>query len=472
MGISLKFGHSLDIMSKIWGSFYRRGCSELKNKGNNALAVKMLVAMVAGIVVGLIFMAIRESIGSESAAWLTINKWLFQDITASGAEKSIGIFYICGQLFIRSLQLVIVPMVFTSIVLAIGTIRDASMLGRVSLKTFGWFLLTSGIALVIAGTVGLICYNAGLFNTVIEGVEASAGSTGSNPLNVILNIVPSNITAAFSTNTGVLSLVFLAIAVGLALNKLGYGADCAMHRLCKEVSEIIVVFLNFVVEKFGPIAIFMLLSRTFATYGVTYLKPAIAYVIVTVVLLLLFLFVGYPVILAIGSHLNPLIFIRKIFKVIVFGFSTSSSAATLPLNVRTNTDELGVDSQIASFVLPLGMTINMDGTAIMQVIATLFLAGVGGYQVNVLSLVLIMVLALIASAGTPAAPGAGAVILFTILSGVGFTGEAAMMGYTLILAINRPIEMLVTSLNCVGDSVAAIAVAQSEGKLDKETYNR
>ena len=194
--------------------------------------------------------------------------------------------------------------------------------------------------------------------------------------------------------------------------------------------------------------------------------------IVTVVLLLLFLFVGYPVILAIGSHLNPLIFIRKIFKVIVFGFSTSSSAATLPLNVRTNTDELGVDSQIASFVLPLGMTINMDGTAIMQVIATLFLAGVGGYQVNVLSLVLIMVLALIASAGTPAAPGAGAVILFTILSGVGFTGEAAMMGYTLILAINRPIEMLVTSLNCVGDSVAAIAVAQSEGKLDKETYNR
>ena len=444
----------------------------MKNKGNNALAVKMLVAMVAGIVVGLIFMAIRESIGSDSVVWMTINKWLFQDITASGAEKSIGIFYICGQLFIRSLQLVIVPMVFTSIVLAIGTIRDASMLGRVSLKTFGWFLLTSGIALVIAGTVGLICYNAGMFNAVIEGVEASAGSTGSNPLNVILNIIPSNITAAFSTNTGVLSLVFLAIAVGLALNKLGYGADCTMHRLCKEVSDIIVVFLNFVVEKFGPIAIFMLLSRTFATYGITYLKPAFAYVIVTVVLLLLFLFVGYPVILAIGSHLNPMIFIRKIFKVIVFGFSTSSSAATLPLNVRTNTDELGVDSQIASFVLPLGMTINMDGTAIMQVIATLFLAGVGGYQVSVLSLVLIMVLALIASAGTPAAPGAGAVILFTILSGVGFTGEAAMMGYTLILAINRPIEMLVTSLNCVGDSVAAIAVAQSEGKLDKEIYNR
>jgi len=130
-----------------------------------------------------------------------------------------------------------------------------------------------------------------------------------------------------------------------------------------------------------------------------------------------------------------------------------------------------VDSQIASFVLPLGMTINMDGTAIMQVVATLFLAGVGGYEVTLMGLVVIMVLALIASVGTPAAPGAGAVILFTILSGMGFTGEATMMGYALILAINRPIEMLVTSLNCVGDSVAAVAVAKSEGKLNEDIFN-
>lgn len=443
----------------------------MKNKSNNRLAVKMLIAMVAGIGFGLIFMAIREHLGSDSTTWQTINHWLFQDITAAGAERSVGLFYICGQLFIRSLQLVIVPMVFTSIVLAIGTIHDASMLGRISLKTFGWFLMTSFTALILAGAVGLGCYNVGLFNAVIEGVEASSGSTGSNPLNVILNIVPNNIGATFSVNTGVLSVVFLAIAAGLGLNKLGYGADCTLSRLCKEISDIIVVFLNFVVDKFGPIAIFMLLSRTFATYGITYLKPAFAYVLVTVALLLLFLFVGYPIILALSTRMNPMIYIKKIFKVIVFGFSTSSSAATLPLNIDTNTKELGVDSQIASFVLPLGMTINMDGTAIMQVVATLFLAGVGGYSVSVPSLILIMLLALIASAGTPAAPGAGAVILFTILSGVGFTGEAAMMGYTLILAINRPIEMLVTSLNCVGDSVAAIAVAQSEGKLNKVIYN-
>ena len=442
----------------------------MKNNSNR-LAVKMLISMVAGIVAGLIFMAVRESLGASSAAWQTINNWLFQDITAKGAEKAVGLFYIGGQLFVRSLQLVIVPMVFTSIVLAIGTIRDASTLGRVSAKTFGWFLLTSACALLMAGFVGLICYNMGVFNTTIEGVAASAGSTGSNPLNVLLNAMPNNLGATFSTNSSILALIVVAVIVGLSLNAKGYDADCVINRACREISDIVVVFLNFVVNMFGPVAVFMLLCRTFATYGTEYLKPAAAYVILAVTLLLVYLFIVYPIIVAATTKLNPFTYLAKIFKVVVFGFSTSSSAATQPLNTETNVKELGVDSQMASFVLPLGMTINMDGTAIMQVIATLFLAGVGGYEVSVGSLFLIMILALVASVGTPAAPGAGAVVLFTILSGRGFTGEAAMMGYTLILAINRPIEMLVTSLNCVGDSVAAIAVSKSEGKLNEEIFN-
>jgi len=442
----------------------------MKNNSNR-LAIKMLIAMVAGIAVGLGFMLLREQLGATSEAWITINNLLFQDITAKGAESAIGIFYICGQLFVKALQLVIVPMVFTSIIMAIGTIRDAATLGRVSLKTFGWFLMTTVIALVLAGAIALICFNAGLFNTAIEGLNVAAGSTGANPLNVILNIVPSNIGATFTVNNAVLSLIFLAIVIGLSLNKLGYDSSCTISQLCKELSEVVVTFLNFVVNKFGPIAVFMLLSRTFATYGINYLKPAAAYVVLTVALLLAYLFIGYPLYIFITTKMNPFTYIKKIFKVIVFGFSTSSSAATLPLNTETNVKDLGVDSQIASFVLPLGMTVNMDGTAIMQVVATLFLAGVGGFEVSITSLIVVMVLALIASVGTPAAPGAGAVILFTILSGVGFTNDAAMMGYALILAINRPIEMLVTSLNCVGDSVAAVAVAKSEGKLNEEIFN-
>ena len=438
---------------------------------SNKLAIRMLIAMVAGIVAGLCFMWIREHFGSDSALWLNINNLLFQDITAAGAERSIGLFYIGGQLFIRALQLIIVPMVFTSIVMAISEIQEASTLGRISAKTIGWFLFTSVFALMIAGTVGMIVYRMGFFHVSLSGMEGATGSTGSNPLNVILNIIPSNIGATFSVNNAVLGIVFIAVVVGLGMNQAKLGKDSVIYRLCSEISSLIVSFLSFTVKKFGPIAIFMLLSRTFATYGVSYLKPALAYVVLTVALLLIYLFVGYPLMIATIPKLNAYTFIRKISKVVVFGFSTSSSAATLPLNLETNTRELGVDRQVGSFVLPLGMTINMDGTAIMQVVATLFIAGCGGYQVSALQLVLIMVLALIASVGTPAAPGAGAVILFTILSGVGFTGEQALVAYSLILAINRPIEMLVTSLNCVGDSMASIAVAKSENKLNKDIYN-
>ena len=180
---------------------------------------------------------------------------------------------------------------------------------------------------------------------------------------------------------------------------------------------------------------------------------------------------GYPTIVAVGAKLNPFTFIKKIANVAVFGFSTSSSAATLPLSIKVCTEDLGVDDSIASFVLPLGMTINMDGTAIMQVIATVFIAGCAGYDLTPMELVVIALLALLASVGTPAAPGAGAVILFTILSGVGIVNDMALLAYSLILAINRPIEMLVTSLNVVGDATSCICVAKSEGMLDEEKYN-
>ena len=443
-----------------------------KMNDSNKLAIRMLVAMISGILVGLVFMAIRESVGADSALWGTINGLLFQNISAAGGESALGLFYIGGQLFIRALQLVIVPMVFSSVVMAICEVNEARTLGRIAGKTIGWFMMTTAIALSLAGAIAMICFNMGLFHVQVEGLTGAAGSTGSNPLLVLLNIVPSNIGATFSVNNSVLAVVFLAVVVGLGINTLNLGKECVLYRLCEEISKIIVVFLNFVVKKFGPAAIFMLLSNTFATYGIDYLKPAAMYVGLTTALLLAYLFIGYPLYIALIVKQNPFIFIKKIFKVIVFGFSTSSSAATLPLNQDTVTKELGADHQIASFVLPLGMTINMDGTAIMQVVATLFVAGCGGYDVTIFQLVIIMVLALIASMGTPAAPGAGAVILFTILSGVGFTGDQALIAYSLILAINRPIEMLVTSLNVTGDAVTTLAVAKSEGKLDTETFNK
>lgn len=442
-----------------------------KKQNNNRLAIRMVIALIGGLVTGSLFLLLRENLltSGNTDLWATINKILFQDISAEGAQDAIGIFYVLGQLFLNSMQLVIVPMVFTSIALAMCRISDTKTLGRLSYKTIGGFLGTSFFALILAGIVGLFANKMGLFNVNINNITAQTGSTGSNPLLIFVNAIPNNITSVFSTNGSILSIVFLAVVTGLSINHLGKEI-LVLKKLLEDINKIITVFLTFLITKFGPFAIFILLTRTFAIYGVEHLKPALAYVITVVITLLVFLIFGYALFIFVTTRLNPMPFVKKIGKVAMFGFSTSSSAATLPLNTKTTVDELGVNNEIASFILPLGMTINMNGTAIMQVIAAIFIASSAGYDVTFGSISLIAILALIASIGTPAAPGAGAVILFTVLSGMGYQNDAAVLAYSLILAINRPVEMLVTALNVVGDSATAVVVAKSENCLDEQVY--
>ena len=442
-----------------------------QKKSNNRLAIHMVIALVAGLITGSLFLILRENLlaGGNADLWATINKILFQDISAEGATDAFGIFYILGQLFLNSMQLVIVPMVFTSIALAMCRISDTKTLGRLSYKTIGGFLATSVFALLLAGVVGLVANKFGIFNVSIDNITAQTGTTGSNPLLILVKAIPNNITSVFSTNGSILSIVFLAVVTGLSINHLGDQIS-VLKKLLEDINKIITVFLTFLITKFGPFAIFVLLTRTFAIYGVEHLKPALAYVITVIVTLLVFLTVGYALFILITTRLNPMPFVKKIGKVAMFGFSTSSSAATLPLNTKTTTEELGVNEEVASFILPLGMTINMNGTAIMQVIAAIFIASSAGYDVTFGSISLIAILALIASIGTPAAPGAGAVILFTVLSGMGYQNDEALLAYSLILAINRPVEMLVTALNVVGDSATAVVVAKSENCLNEEAY--
>lgn len=445
-----------------------------KINNSNKLAIKMAVALILGLVVGVGCIILRENLNSNGNAhiWTSINNLLFQDISKEGATSAIGVFYILGQLFVNSLQLVIVPMVFTSIALAMCKISDTKKLGRISYKTILGFLVTSVFALALAGIVGFIIKNLGLFTANVENVTAQAGvASSTNPLLIIVQAIPNNIIAAFSTNGSILAVVFVAVVLGLCINTLGEKIK-VLKTLLEEINSIITVFLSFIITKFGPVAIFVLITRTFAIYGIDNLKPALVYVITTVFTLLLFLVFGYALFIAIGARLNPIKFVKKIGKVALFGFSTSSSAATLPLNTKTTIEELGVDEDIASFILPLGMTVNMNGTAIMQVIAAIFIATSAGYDVTIGNVVVIALLALISSVGTPAAPGAGAIILFTVLTGMGYNNDAAILAYSLILAINRPIEMLVTSLNVVGDSATSVVVAKSEGMLDEEVYNK
>lgn len=436
-----------------------------------SLAFKMFVALLLGLVAGTGFIMLREQLGVNSESWQTINRLLFQDITVKGAENAVGIFYIIGQLFINSLQLIIIPMVFTSITLAICHITDSKKLGRISYKTLGFFFITSCIALVFAAIIATFVSSMGWFDASLSSnVSLVEGKSGANPLLVLLNAMPNNIVAAFSGNGNVLAVVVLAVIVGLCMNYLDE-TIVGFKKLLQEINEIVVTFLTFVINKFGPVAIFVLLTRTFASYGIDHLKPALSYIGVVTVSLFVYLFIGYPIYIFIATRLNPIKFMKKILKVAMFGFSTSSSAATLPLNKKTTVEELGVSEEIAAFTLPLGMTVNMDGTAIMQVIATIFIASVAGYELTFVNILTIGVLALVASIGTPAAPGAGAVVLFTILSGIGYTNDLAILAYSLILAINRPIEMLVTSLNVIGDSAASVYVAKSENMLDEDVYN-
>ena len=227
----------------------------MKVRKEKTLATKMAISLVAGLTAGLLFLFLREHLNAsgQEAVWATINNLLFQDITAAGASSALGLFYLAGQMFIRSLQLVIVPMVFTSITLAIGQISDTSTLGRISFKCIKGFLICSFFALLLACVCGIVFYNMGVFHIAVDGLESVSGSTGSNPLLVVLNVIPSNIASTFSSNTAVLAVVFLAIALGLCMKTLGEEKTATLRKLIQELNDVVIVFLNFVVSKFGPV---------------------------------------------------------------------------------------------------------------------------------------------------------------------------------------------------------------------------
>ena len=444
-----------------------------KNKSTE-LAVRMGISLVLALIIGSAFILLRETLiaNDKTSIWNAINNILFQDITADEGRNSLGIFYILGQLFINCLQLIIIPMVFSSIALAMCHISDTKKLGRISSKTLLGFLTTSVFALATACLFGFTAYKLGFFNINISSNVATSVTTasGNNPLIVILNAVPNNIANVMTNNSMVLSIVFLAVVIGLCINALDEKI-LVLKNLLIDINNIISVFLGFIITKFSPIAVFVLITRTFAVYGIDHLKPALAYMLVVAIASIIFLVIAYPLFVYLNTKLNPIIFMKKIAKVALLGFSAAASSAALSLNEKTTVDELGVDKDIASFVLPLGMTINMNGTAIMQVIAAIFIAASSGYNLTIQNVILIAILALIASIGTPSAPGSSSIILFTVLTGMGYNNEATLIAYSLIIAINRPIDMLITCLNVIGDSATAVVVANSENSLDKETYN-
>lgn len=442
----------------------------IKNS-SNSLAIRMTASLFLGLLVGISFIFLREYLisNNQNNIWNVINNLLFQDISSAEGKNSIGLFYIASQLFLNSLQLIIVPMIFSSIALSMCHISDTKKLGRISSKTLSGFLTMSIFSLITASIFGFIAHKFGMFTVDINGLSSSITSSSSNPLLVIVDAIPNNITSVFSTNSRVLAIVFLATITGLCINKLD-NEILILKKLLIDINNIVTIFLNFIINKFGPLSVFILITRTFAVYGIDHLKPALAYMFVVSISSLFFLFLGYTMFIYIKTKLNPFIFMKKIAKVALLGFSAASSAAALSLNKKTSIEELGIDEDIASFILPLGMTINMNGTSIMQVIAAIFIASSSGYNITIENILIISFLALIASIGTPSAPGASSVILFTILTGMGYNNDATLIAYSLIIAINRPIDMLITCLNVMGDAATALVVAKSEDALDENIY--
>lgn len=445
-----------------------------ENKKQMSVVKKMMIALVGGLVVGLIFMFIRSSLldSGNEATWNMINKILFQDITAEDGTGALGLLYIIGQLFMRGLQAAIVPLVLVSLSLAMCSISSSTKLGRIAGRTVLGFVCFYVVGAFCGGVVAYLMKSAGLFNVNLpaEAVTDAATIDAFNPLATIVTAVPSNITEVFSSNNSILAVVVVAIVIGLCLQALGEKGE-PLKKVFESVSEVVNMYLTFLINKVGPVAIFCLVSRTFAIYGTEYLAPAAAYIVGAMITLFVLVVTLYPIGIWLTTRLNPMKFIKKIAKVGVFGFSVNSSAATLPLNTRTNLDELGCSQEITSFVLPTGMTINMNGTTVMHMFAVTFIATSAGIDVTPANLVVIAFLSICAAMGCPAIPIAGTTLIVTILSGMGWTSDACMIAYALVVAINRPVEMALLPLNVIGDAATNVIVNAKEKELNKEVYN-
>ena len=437
-----------------------------KEKKKASIVKKMMIAVVAGFVVGFICLLIKSAVmGTDGeGAWKVVEAILFQDITATKDIEGLGLFYIVGQLFMKGLQMMIVPLVLCSLTLALCSLANPKKLGRIAGKTFVSYLCFYIVAAALAGAAAYLAKSLGWFTVNLPAQQAQDIVTmeGYNPLVTIVNAVPSNMINAMSSNNTILCVVVIAIIFGLCMTKMGEKADPL-----KKVFENI----NFLINKIAPIAIFCMIVRALAVYGIEYISPTMMWIVVTIVVSLLLVCTIYPIGIFITTGLNPFIFLKKAAKIGMFAAATNSSAATLPLNKETCINELGCSEEISSFVLPTGMTINMNGTTAMHMIAITFIATAAGVNITPATLCLTAFLSICTAVGTPAIPVAGTTMVYVVMMGLGLNSDLCMIGYSLILAMNYLPGMAVITLNVIGDAATNVIVCAKEHCLNKEIYN-
>jgi DAACS family dicarboxylate/amino acid:cation (Na+ or H+) symporter len=374
-----------------------------------------------------------------------------------------GLLYVVGAIFIASLKMLVVPLVFVSLVGGVTSLGDLAALGRMSIKAISLYLGTTMIAISIALTLAVsVGPGAGL---EIGSTTAEFTGREAPPLaDVFINMVPSNPISAMASGN-MLQIIVFALLFGIAITMSG---DRGRHvvNLFNDLDVVIMKMVE-IIMRLAPYGVFALIARTFATQGVDLILPLMSYFLTLTCALGFHAFIVYPTLLKSFANLNPLIFLRKMRDPATFAFSTASSAATIPVTLRTAEAKLGVDNAVASFTVPLGATINMDGTAIMQGVATVFIANVYGVDLTLANYLMVVVTATLASIGTAAVPGVGLIMLTMVLNQVGLPVE----GIALIIGVDRILDMMRTACNVTGDCTVTCIIAKSEGALNVETFN-
>ena len=408
------------------------------------LTKQILVAMVLGFTIGAL---IHGFDWSENAF---IGEFLVG-----------GIFSLGGQIFIKTLKLLVVPLVFVSLVCGASSLAGGNNMGRIGLRTVALYLMTTAIAITLALTVANII-NPGLGINMAEGMTFQAKEAP--PFTqVVLDIFPSNPVAAMAEGN-MLQIIVFALLLGVALTRAG-DAGLALKASFDRWNEVIMQLVMMLMLA-APVGVFCLMVTLGAQLGFGAILDLLAYFLCVLLVLALHFLITYPTLIKLLVRVSPVLFYQHMAPVMAFAFSTASSGATLPVTLETVKKRIGVRNEIASFVVPVGATINMDGTAIMQGVATVFIAQAFNVDIGLTGYLMVILTATMASIGTAAVPGVGLITLALVLTQVGLPVE----GIALIIGVDRLLDMTRTVVNVVGDATVSSVVARSEGQFEDEIF--
>ena len=374
-----------------------------------------------------------------------------------------------GQLFIKLLKMIIVPLVLTSIISGVASVGGKAGLGRLFGKTLGYYVLTSFFAVIM----GLV-----LTNILRPGVGADIGGAEiqelptltvvTSPMQLILDIVPENIVAA-AAEMKMLSLIFFSIVLGISIASLPEHHRKTLLGGIGSAFEAMMKLTSGIIRLVAPIGVFSLIATLVGTTGLASFKALGLYALVLFIGLTLHLCLTLPLLLKVLGGINPLVHFKNMVEPMLMAFSTSSSAATLPVTINAMQNKVGASNRVTSFVLPMGATVNMDGTALYECAGVMFIAQVMGVAMGLEQQLLIVITALLASIGAAAVPSAGLVVIFIVLEAVNLTGPQVALIVGAMLAIDRPLDMYRTVVNVFSDSCGAAIIARSEGEKDVDT---